>query len=49
MLEARRESVGVQAEIRIVRELSKPVSFLKPDGQAEENPGPGRGKENGKT
>jgi len=34
-----RESVGVQAEIAIARDLGKPVTFLKVHAQAEENPG----------
>ncbi len=34
-----RESIGVQAEIAIARELGKPVTFLRVNGQAEENPG----------
>ena len=39
MLDGWRESVGVQAEIAIARELGKPVTFLRVNGQAEENPG----------
>ena len=39
MLDGWRESVGVQAEIAIARELGKPVTFLKVHAQAEENPG----------
>jgi len=39
MLPGWEASVGVQAEIAIARELGKPVSFIRPNGQAEENPG----------
>ena len=39
MLDGWRESVGVQAEIAIARELGKPITFF----QAEENPGQSRG------
>jgi nucleoside 2-deoxyribosyltransferase len=45
MLDGWRESVGVQAEIGIARELGKPVSFVAMNSQAEENPGQGRGCE----
>jgi nucleoside 2-deoxyribosyltransferase len=38
-------SQGVQAEVAMARALGKPVSFLMPDGPAEENPGPSRGGE----
>jgi len=38
MLPGWEASVGVQAEIAIARELGKPVSFIRPNGQAEENP-----------
>jgi len=38
-----RESRGVQAEIAIARELSKPVSFLDGQCQAEDDAGPHRG------
>ena len=38
MLDGWRESVGVQAEITIARELGKPVTFLSVNGQAAENP-----------
>jgi len=40
-LDGWRESVGVQAEIAIARQLGKPVSYLEP--VAEENPGSSRG------
>ena len=43
MLDGWRESVGVQAEIAIARELGKPVSLLAPTGHAAENPGQGPG------
>ncbi len=39
MLDGWRESIGVQAEIAIARELDKPITFLRVSGQAEENPG----------
>ncbi len=39
MLDGWRESVGVQAEIAIARELGKPVTFLSVNGQAGENSG----------
>jgi Domain of unknown function (DUF1937) len=39
MLDGWLESVGVQAEIAIARELDKPITFLRVNGQAEENPG----------
>ena len=39
MLDGWRESVGIQAEIAIARQLGKPVTFLP----AEENPGQSRG------
>jgi len=42
MLEGWEESVGVHAEIRIARELGKPVSYLEP--VTVENPGVGRGQ-----
>jgi hypothetical protein len=32
------DSVGVNAEIAIARELGKPVTFLKPAGRREEGP-----------
>jgi nucleoside 2-deoxyribosyltransferase len=35
MLDGWRESVGVQAEIAIARELGKPVTYLRPVDQAE--------------
>jgi hypothetical protein len=38
MLDGWRESVGVQAEIAIARELGKPVTFLAAVGQSIENP-----------
>ena len=44
MLDGWRESVGVQAEIAIARELGKPVTFLHANARAEENPGQGRGR-----
>jgi len=47
MLDGWRESVGVQSEIAIARKLGKPVSFLAPNGQAEENPGLSRGVRGG--
>ena len=31
--------IGVQAEIAIALELNKPITFLRVNGQAEENPG----------
>jgi hypothetical protein len=43
MLDGWRESVGVQAEVAIARELGKPITFLRVNGQAEENPGQIRG------
>ena len=43
MLDGWRESVGVQAEIAIARECGKPITFLRVNGQTEENPGQGRG------
>ena len=43
MLDGWGESVGVQAEIAIARDLGKPVTFLSVNGQAEENPGQSRG------
>ena len=43
MLDGWRESVGVQAEIAIARELDKPITFFKESSQAEENPGQNRG------
>ena len=43
MLDGWRESVGVQAEIAIARELDKPVTLLAPTGHAVENPGQGPG------
>jgi hypothetical protein len=43
MLDGWRESIGVQAEIAIARELCKPVTFLRVNGQAKENPGQSRG------
>ena len=38
MLDGWRESVGVQAEIAIARELGKPVTYLRVADQAEEKP-----------
>jgi len=38
MLGGWQESVGVQAEIVIARELDKPVTFLRVAGRAEESP-----------
>lgn len=43
MIDGWHDSVGVKAEIAIARELGKPVTFLRPKGEAEENPGQGRG------
>ncbi len=43
MLDGWQQSVGVHAEIAIARELGKPVTFLRPNGEAEENPGQSRG------
>ena len=42
-LEGWQESQGVQAEIAVARALGKSVSFVALNGQAEENPGQGRG------
>ncbi|MEN6536334.1 MAG: DUF1937 family protein [Bryobacteraceae bacterium] len=39
MLDGWQESVGVQAEIAIARELGKPVTFLSAGTRTEENPG----------
>ena len=39
MLDGWRQSIGVQAEIAIAQELGKPITFLRVNGQAEENPG----------
>ena len=38
MLDGWRESIGVQAEITIARELGKPVTFLAVVGQTVEDP-----------
>ena len=43
MLDGWRESVGVQAEIAIARQLGKPITYLRLNGQAEENPEQSRG------
>jgi hypothetical protein len=43
MLDGWRESVGVQAEVAIARELGKPVMFLSAGDRTEENPGQGQG------
>ena len=43
MLDGWRESVGVQAEIAIARELGKPVTFLTVVGQSVENSGHAQG------
>lgn len=43
MLDGWQESVGVQAEIAIARELGKPVTYLRMADQAEENPARPRG------
>jgi len=43
VLDGWRESVGFQAEIAIAQELDKPITFLRVNDQAEENPGQGRG------
>jgi hypothetical protein len=37
MLDGWRESVGIQAEIAIARELGKPVTYLAVNGQSETN------------
>ena len=37
MIDGWKESVGVQAEIAIARELGKPVSFLTPDRRIDTN------------
>ena len=42
-LDGWQESVGVQAEIQIARQLGKPVSFLEPNRVAAENPDACRG------
>jgi nucleoside 2-deoxyribosyltransferase len=42
-LDGWRQSRGVQAEVARARALGKPVSFIEPDGVAEENPSERRG------
>jgi nucleoside 2-deoxyribosyltransferase len=42
MLDGWRESIGVQAEIAIARELGKPVSFLAANDEAKEDRNTGR-------
>ena len=39
MLDGWRESVGVQAEIAIARELEKPITYLSAGTRTEETPG----------
>jgi len=43
MLDGWQESVGVQVEISIARELGKPVTYLRVADEAEENPARLRG------
>ena len=43
MLDGWQQSVGVQAEIAIARELGKPVTYLRLSDQAEEPPARPRG------
>ncbi len=43
MLDGWRESVGVQAEMAIARELGKPVTYLRMAEQADERPARSRG------
>jgi len=39
MLDGWQQSVGVRAEIAIAQHLGKPITYLRPDDQAKENPG----------
>jgi len=42
MLDGWQESVGVQAELVVARELDKPVSFLTINARVEQSPAPAR-------
>ncbi|HUT91256.1 MAG TPA: DUF1937 family protein [Thermoguttaceae bacterium] len=42
-LDGWQQSRGVQAEVAQARAMGKPVTFLAPNGLAEENPGQSRG------